>query len=51
MPMLVVVAQTNGENIETVKKIILDNHRITIREVVDDVAISFGFYGCFRLET
>ena len=33
---------TNG-NIEAVKKvIILDNHRITIREVADDVGISFG---------
>ena len=30
------------ENIETVKKMILDNRRITIREVADDVAISFG---------
>ena len=30
------------ENIEAVKKIILDNRRITIREVADDIGISFG---------
>lgn len=30
------------ENIEAVKKMILDNRRITIREVADDVGISFG---------
>ena len=30
------------ENIEAVKKIILDNCRITIRKVPDDVGISFG---------
>ena len=29
------------ENIEAVKKMILDNRRITIREVIDDVGISF----------
>ena len=28
---------TTGENIEVVKKMILDNRRITIREVADDV--------------
>ena len=33
---------TTDENIEAVKKIILDNHRITIREVADDVFISLG---------
>ena len=33
---------TTDENIEPVKKIILDNHRITIRDVADDVDISFG---------
>ena len=35
---------TIDENIETVKKMILNNHRITtsIREVVDDIGISFG---------
>ena len=33
---------TTDENIEAVKKIILNNHRITIREVADDVGISFG---------
>ena len=32
---------TTDENIEAVKKIILDNRRITIREIADDVAISF----------
>ena len=30
------------ENIEAVKKMILDNCRITLREVTDDVGISFG---------
>ena len=29
---------------ETLKKIILDNYRITIREVADDVGILFGSY-------
>ena len=33
---------TTNENIEAVKKIILDNRRITVREVADDVGISFG---------
>ena len=33
---------TIDENIETVKNIILDNRRITIREVADDIGISFG---------
>ena len=33
---------TIDENIEAVKKMILINHRITIREVPDDVAISFS---------
>ena len=33
---------TIDENIEAVKKMILDNRRITIREVADDVRISFG---------
>ena len=31
-----------NENIEAVKKLILDNRRIIIREVADDVGISFG---------
>ena len=31
-----------AESIETVKKIILGNHRIIIREVTNDVGISFG---------
>ena len=35
-------ALTIDENIEAVKKMILNNHRITIREVADDVGISFG---------
>ena len=33
---------TTDENIEAVKKIILDNRRINIREVADVVGISFG---------
>ena len=33
---------TIPENIEAVKKIILDNRRITIRELGDDVVISLG---------
>ena len=33
---------TTNENIEAVKKLTLDNRRITITEVVDDVGISFG---------
>ena len=33
---------TTDENIEAVKKMILDNRRIDIREVADDVGISFG---------
>ena len=32
----------SDENIEAVKKMILNNCRITIREVADDVAMSFG---------
>ena len=32
---------TTDENIEAVKKMILDNCRITIREVANDVDISF----------
>ena len=47
---------TTDENIEAVEKIILNNRRITIREVADDVGISFGsrqviFYKCSRPET
>ena len=30
---------TTDENIDAVKKMILDNHRITIREVADDVGL------------
>ena len=33
---------TTDEDIETAKKMILDNRRITIREVAYDVGISFG---------
>ena len=33
---------TTDENIKAVKKMILDNRRITFREVADDVAISFS---------
>ena len=33
---------TTDENIEAVKGMILDNRRITIREVADDVGILFG---------
>ena len=33
---------TADENIEAVKKIILNNRRITIREFVDDIGILFG---------
>ena len=33
---------TNDENNEALKKMILNNHRITIREVADDAGISFG---------
>ena len=33
---------TSDENIVLVKKMILDNHGINIREVADNVGISFG---------
>ena len=33
---------TTAENIEAMKKMILDNRRVTIRKVADDVGISFG---------
>ena len=47
---------TTDENIEAVKKMILYNRRITIREVADDVAIIVQlipsyFYRCFSYET
>ena len=32
---------TTDENIETKKKMILDNRRITIGEIADDIGISF----------
>ena len=34
---------TTDENIEAMKKIILDNRWIAIKKVADDVGISFGF--------
>ena len=34
---------TTDEHIEAVKKMILYNLRITIREIADDVGILFGF--------
>ena len=37
------------ENIETVKKRILDNRRITITELADDVGISFGSCQIIRI--
>ena len=33
---------TTDENIEAVKKIILENRQISIREVADGIGISFG---------
>ena len=45
---------TTDENIETVKKMILNNHQITIRKVADDVGISLipsNFNACFKHET
>ena len=42
MSMTMLTSSTNNENIEAVKKMILDNFRITIREIADDVGISFG---------
>ena len=47
---------TADENIEAVKTMILGNRRIPVREVVDDVGISFGscqaiFCEYFRQET
>ena len=33
---------TTDENIEAMKKMILDNRRMTIRKVVDNIGISFG---------
>ena len=35
---------TTNETIEAVKKMILDNHRIPIREIVDDIAILLGSF-------
>ena len=43
MTTLVLVARARtDENIEPEKKMILDNRRITIREIADAVGISFG---------
>ena len=36
------ITSTSDENIKAVKKMILNNPRITIREVADDIGISFG---------
>jgi len=33
---------TTDENVQAVKKIVLENRRITIREVAEDVGISLG---------
>ena len=33
---------TTNENTETVKKIVMENRRITIREIAEDVGISVG---------
>ena len=41
---------TSDENIAAVKKMILDNRRITIREFADNVAISFGSCQAFIKE-
>ena len=40
-----------NENMEAMKKMILHNRQITIREVTDDVGLSNNFYGCFKHET
>ena len=43
---------TTDDNIEAIKKMILDNREITIREVANDVRLMpRNFYGCFRHET
>ena len=36
------IASTTDENIKAVKKMMLDNRRISIRKVADDVGVSFG---------
>ena len=43
--MLALVARnksTTDENIKALKKMILDNRQITVREIADDVGVSFG---------
>jgi len=47
---------TTDENVEEVKEMIMNDHRISIREVVDDVGILFSlrhdiFFECFEYET
>ena len=37
----ILITSTIAKNIETVKKMILNNRRITIREIADDAGISF----------
>ena len=58
MTIFVPVARARQQPMKTLKhkKMILNNHRITIREVADDVGISFGlcqaiFGTCLRQET
>ena len=38
---------TSSENTEAVKKIVMENRRITIREVAEDVCISVG--SCYAI--
>ena len=44
MTMLVLVARARTQAMQTLKhrEVILDNHRITIKEAANDVGISFG---------
>ena len=42
MIMLALVGRARQQSIEAVKKMVLDNRRISIREVADHVGISFG---------
>ena len=41
---------TTNKNTEAVKKIVMENRRITIREVAKDVGISFGSYHAIFLD-
>ena len=40
------ITSTTDENIEAVKKMILDNRRITIRDVADLLIIAISFGSC-----